>query len=144
MSKHELNNPIEQEALARKIWLAGLGAYAKGAKEVSTLSERGRSWFDELLERGRELENQTKNRVKDAADQTQQAMTQQVNARVQRFTGLDPHQLDELDAKLDQLTDVVDKLAATKVEPAPVAEVKAEAKPAPRRTTRKAPAKKDA
>ncbi|MBW3165263.1 phasin family protein [Ferrimonas balearica] len=145
MSKRQITPPIEQEAMARKIWLAGLGAYAKSAKEVTNLSERGRTWFEELMERGRELENQTKTQVKDAASQTQQAMTQQINARVQRFTGLDPHQLDELDNKLDQLTDVVDKLAAAKAAPAaPAAEVKAEAKPAPRRTTRKPAAKKDA
>lgn len=147
MSKREHTPPIEQEAMARKIWLAGLGAYAKSAKEVTNLSERGRTWFEELMERGRELENQTKTRVKDAASQTQEAVTQQMNARVQRFTGLDPHQLDELDTKLDQLAEVVDKLATTKVAPAPekpVAKVEPVEKPAPRRTARKPAAKKDA
>ncbi|MBY6188095.1 phasin family protein [Marinobacter hydrocarbonoclasticus] len=145
MSKRQITPPIEQEALARKIWLAGLGAYAKSAKEVSNLSDRGRSWFEELMERGRELENQTRTQVKDAASQTQQAVTQQINTRVQRFTGLDPHQLDELDTKLDQLADVVDKLAEAKVAPeAPAVKAEPAAKPAPRRAARKPAAKKDA
>ncbi len=84
--------------------------------------------------------------MKDAASQTQEAVTQQMNVRVQRFTGLDPHQLDELDTKLDQLTKVVDKLATAKAAPAPekpAAKVEPAEKPAPRRPVRKPAAKKD-
>ncbi|GAA4897417.1 phasin-related domain-containing protein [Ferrimonas pelagia] len=134
MSNHEFNTRAEQEeAMARKIWLAGLGAYAKGTKELNQLSNKSRSWLDELVERGREMEHQTKNRLKDAQEQTQVAVEQQLNSRMQRITGLDPRQLDELDAKLDQLTAVVEQLAQAKAEPveAKAPEVK---KPAVRRT----------
>ncbi|SHI27503.1 phasin-related domain-containing protein [Ferrimonas marina] len=141
MTDRNVQNRVEQEeALARKIWLAGLGAYAKGTRELNQLTERSRGWLDELVERGREMESHTKTRLKDAQDQTQQAVEQQLNARVQKFTGLDPRQLDDLDAKLDQLTEVVEQLAASKAAPAEVAEP---AKPAAPRRARKPAAKKE-
>ncbi|WP_051202231.1 phasin family protein [Ferrimonas senticii] len=121
-----MSTPIEKlitndEALARKIWLAGLGAYAKGSRELGQLSDRSRSWLTDLVEQGRAMETDTKTRWKDASSQTTQAVNDKMNEQMQRFTGMDPRQLDDLDAKLEKLAAMVDKLAEMKV---------AEAKPA--------------
>ncbi|TKB50359.1 hypothetical protein FCL40_04185 [Ferrimonas sediminicola] len=145
-----------QEALYRKIWLAGLGAYSKGAEEISQLSERGLSLFDELLERGKELESSTVERVSEASTQTKEAFEAQLHSQVQKVTGLEAEQLEELESKIDRLTTLVDKMAeekaAAKAAPkvtatpktppkaAPKAAPKPAAKPAaktPRRTTNK-------
>lgn len=136
-----------QEALYRKIWLAGLGAYSKGAEEIGQLSERGFGLFDELMERGKELESSTVEKVSEASTQTKEAFESQLHSQVQKVTGLEVEQLDELETKIDRLTALVDKMAAEKAaaakaakpapaKAAPKAAPKAAAKPAAKTTRR--------
>ncbi|KAB7674675.1 phasin family protein [Plesiomonas shigelloides] len=128
-AKDEAGNANEQEAVARKIWLAGLGAYAKSMQEVTSLSEKGRCMFDELVFRGREVEAQTKERVEKTAEQTRSAMQQQLHYQVQRFTGLEVSVLQGMEEKLDRLTEVIAALEAQQAAQE-TADVKAEKEPA--------------
>ncbi|QIZ75541.1 phasin family protein [Ferrimonas lipolytica] len=122
MSTRQAKKTVRKEdALARKIWLAGLGAYAMGSKEITNITDRSRTWLDDLIDHGRAMEDGTKDRWRDASEQTTQAVAERVNSRVQKITGLDPTQLDELDAKLDQLAATMDKLATAKPVAAPKA-----------------------
>jgi len=94
----------EAEEMARKIWLAGLGAYGKSVEEAQgryeKLSEEANKMFDELVTKGET--NDVENRVAD----------------VRKKLGLDSEpadqRIEELSAKIDALTEAVAKLAASK------------------------------
>ena len=57
------------EEMARKVWLAGLGAYGKGYEEVKgrfeALSTDSNKLFDELVVKGEKLEAEGKDKVKE-------------------------------------------------------------------------------
>lgn len=107
----------EAEEFARKIWLAGLGAYGKSVEEAQgryeKLSADASKVFDDLVSKGETLEEDAKTKFK--------ATTSDVEARVadvRKKLGLDADQsdqrIDELSAKIDALTEAVAKLAANK------------------------------
>ncbi|GLP95884.1 phasin-related domain-containing protein [Paraferrimonas sedimenticola] len=131
---------IAEDAMARKIWLAGLGAYAKGFDEVNQLSARSREMFAELITEGRKVEADTSERIDEARLQTQDAIQHKVNQRVERVTGIELSQLKSLDDKLARLEALVEGLNAAPVNPEPVEQVvepkpvarKAAPKPAPK------------
>jgi hypothetical protein len=56
------------EEMARKIWLAGLGAYGQGYEEakgrIESLSTDSSKFFDELVVKGEKLETEGKDKVK--------------------------------------------------------------------------------
>ncbi|KMV30863.1 phasin family protein [Photobacterium swingsii] len=137
-SSKTANSPM-RDAMVYNIWLAGLGAYAKSADEVNQISSKGKSLFDELIERGREVESTTKERVHTARSQTTVAIEERVHQVVQKLVGLDNERLDQVDDKIDQLTDTIEKLLARQQEAAkksPAKKVEAK-KPAAKAATRK-------
>ena len=104
----------EAEEFARKIWLAGLGAYGKSYDEAQgryeKLSVEASKLFDELVVKGAKIETQAKDKfqVKDKVEARV--------AEVRHKLGLDNQSEDQkvavLSAKIDALTDAVAKLAA--------------------------------
>jgi polyhydroxyalkanoate synthesis regulator phasin len=58
------DNAATAEEMARKVWLAGLGAYGKGYEEltgrIETLSSESNKLFDELVAKGAKLESEGK------------------------------------------------------------------------------------
>ncbi|MEP1445491.1 MAG: phasin family protein [Paraglaciecola sp.] len=104
----------EAEEFARKIWLAGLGAYGKGFDEAQgryeKISVEASKLFDELVVKGSEIETEAKDKfqVKDKVETRV--------AEVRKKLGLDTvsadQKVEELSAKIDALTDAVAKLAA--------------------------------
>lgn len=108
----------EAEEFARKIWLAGLGAYGKTFDEAQgryeKLSTEATKVFDELVNKGESLEEEAKTKFK--------ATTSDVETRVsevRKKLGLDSadqseQKIEELSAKIDALTEAVAKLAASK------------------------------
>ncbi|MCW8108343.1 phasin family protein [Alteromonas ponticola] len=107
----------EAEDFARKIWLAGLGAYGKSVEQAQgryeKLSEEASKMFDDLVQKGETLEDDARSKFK--------ATTNDVESRVsevRKKLGLDVEQSDqkieELSAKIDALTEAVAKLAANK------------------------------
>ncbi|WP_375749613.1 phasin family protein [Vibrio sp. HN007] len=137
-----------RETMMYNIWLAGLGAYAKSAEEVNGISSRGRSLFEDLLERGRAIEKQQKERVYTKRSQATVAMEERLHQMVQKVTGVESFKLNEVDDKLDKLTEQVElllKQSQAQKESAPAATAAAEsvakevpAKPAAK-TTKAAP-----
>ncbi|OAN17782.1 hypothetical protein A3K86_02360 [Photobacterium jeanii] len=131
------NSPM-RDAMVYNIWLAGLGAYAKSADEVNQLSDKGKSLFDELIERGREVEANTKERVHTARSETTVAIEERVHQVVQKLIGIDNERLDQVDDKIDQLTESIEKLLERRqAAPKKVPAKKAEAKKPAAKTTRK-------
>ncbi|NIB40720.1 phasin family protein [Pseudomaricurvus alkylphenolicus] len=57
------------EALAKKIWLAGLGAYGRSFDEVQNRYEKANAdsqkFFEELVKRGEKLQDDAESRLKD-------------------------------------------------------------------------------
>ena len=104
----------EAEEFARKIWLAGLGAYGKSFDEAQgqyeKISVEASKMFDELVVKGSKIEGEAKDKfqVKDKVETRV--------AEVRKKLGLDNVSADqkvtELSAKIDALTDAVAKLAA--------------------------------
>ena len=101
------------EETARKIWLAGLGAYGKSIDTVQGQYEKinadGNRIFNELVAKGEALESETKEKIKEKT-----AVDQRI-ADVRQKLGLDKSaqesKLDDLNKKIDDLTEIVAKLA---------------------------------
>lgn len=111
------------EEMARKVWLAGLGAYGKGYEEVKgrfeSLSTDSNKLFNELVVKGEKLETEGKGKV--AEVKTKVAEKTEIETRIETvrtklgFNNTDTDQkIEELSAKIDALTDAVAKLAAAK------------------------------
>lgn len=107
MTKSErANNTFETaEEVARKIWLAGLGAYGKGFEEIQSqyekLNDETSHLFEDLVSKGEKLEADTKKKLKANAS---------VGKRVEdvrKTLGLDTS---DIDAKIDKLSKKVDAL----------------------------------
>jgi len=175
----DVKNAIDKtEELARKIWLAGLGAYGHGFNNIQDgydkMSDKTRHYFDDLVEQGTKIEAEAKNtidktgeKIKEQGDKLKEqgekikeqgktlrkeGLNLNVSARVEEirekvaskltmpsFSSVsNDDKLEELNAKVESLIDVVSKLAA-----AP--EAKEAEKPAPKKKTpaRKPAAKKE-
>ena len=111
------------EEMARKVWLAGLGAYGKSYEEfkgrIESLSTDSNKLFDELVAKGQKLEAQGKSKVEEVKNKV--ASKTDIESRIKQvrtklgFTNTDSEQqVEELSAKIDALTAVVAKLAAKK------------------------------
>ena len=103
----------EAEDFARKIWLAGLGAYGKSFDEAQgrfeKLSGEATKVFDDLVAKGETLEVEAKDKFKEKTNVEERV------AEVRKKLGLDKQsndqKIEELSNKIDQLTDIVAKLA---------------------------------
>ncbi len=110
------------EEMARKVWLAGLGAYGKGYDELTgrmeTISNESNKLFEELVAKGQKLEEEGREKAK--------SMTDDVKTRTKFDAGFSSilstfglkdteteQKLEELSAKIDALTDTVSKLMET-------------------------------
>lgn len=74
----ELKNTIDKtEELARKIWLAGLGAYGHGLNNIhdgyEKMSDQTRRYFDDLVDRGTKIESEAKSRLDKTGDRFKEA-----------------------------------------------------------------------
>lgn len=112
---NKINKPIETvEQVARKIWLAGLGAYGKGFEEIQhqydKLNDRTNRYFEELVVKGEKLESDTKKKLKKQTD-----VKKRVD-EVRKKLNLEDNDIDskinELSSKVDELTLTVSKLAS--------------------------------
>jgi poly(hydroxyalkanoate) granule-associated protein len=106
-SLDKVNNTIETaEEIARKIWLAGLGAYGKSFEEIQSQYEKinGETsrLFEELVSKGLKLETNTKEKFKEKT-----AVEKPVED-VRKNLGLDSS---DTDSKIDELSQKVDALA---------------------------------
>jgi polyhydroxyalkanoate synthesis regulator phasin len=109
------------EEMARKVWLAGIGAYGKGYEEVKgrfeALSTDSNKLFEELVVKGEKLETEGKGRIKEV--QTKVAAKTEIETRIETVRtklGLNntdsDQKIEDLSTKIDALTAAVAKLAA--------------------------------
>ena len=119
MSKIEsIKDKVSQaEDFARKIWLAGLGAYVKSYDEVQekagNISDEATKMFEELVAKGETVEAETKDKFKEKAEDLK--IKERV-AEVREKLGMNSKgtndKIDELSAKIDSLADTIAKLSA--------------------------------
>ncbi|MFC3094958.1 hypothetical protein DRW07_17395 [Alteromonas sediminis] len=116
MTKVDIKNTVNTaEEFARKIWLAGLGAYGKSVDEAQgqyeKISTEANKLFDELVAKGENLESEAKGKIKQTTTDVEARV-----ADVRKKLGLDAdnsdQKIEELSAKVDALTEAVAKLAA--------------------------------
>ncbi|WP_017903192.1 phasin family protein [Pseudomonas asplenii] len=119
----------EVKLYARKIWLAGLGAYAKVGKE-------GSEYFQELVKAGQSVEKEgkkaveakleaansqidnvkgdvsgLKGRVEGQLDKVEKAFDSRVASALNRIGIPSKHDVEALSAKLDELTALLERVA---------------------------------
>jgi polyhydroxyalkanoate synthesis regulator phasin len=108
------------EEMARKIWLAGLGAYGKGYEEVKgrieTLSTDSNKLFDELVVKGQKLETEGKGKVEEVKNEVVakteiESRIETVRAKLGLNSTDNDQKIEELSTKIDALTAAVAKLA---------------------------------
>jgi len=103
------------EEFARKIWLAGLGAYGKGYDEVQQrfegLSSDASKVFDELVEKGEKLETDAKSKIKEKTDFNLNERVSEVREKLGMNSTNTDEKIDELAEKIAALTESVAKLA---------------------------------
>ena len=124
MSKIEaVTTKVNQaEDLARKIWLAGIGAYGKGFDEAQgqykKLNTEATKLFNDLVDKGEKLEGEAKEKFQAETDSIKHNVEERV-ADVRSKLGLDKkdsdekssdEKIEELSAKIDALTEAVAKM----------------------------------
>jgi polyhydroxyalkanoate synthesis regulator phasin len=140
------------QKFARNVWLAGLGAYGKGAQTVTETLDKAyvesNQLFNDLVDRGTEIQTSLEAKLK------QQSVFERKVDEVRDKLGLNQdisdEQIDALSAKVDALTEIVAELAqkrlaeataeskaATKAEAKVEAKADSEAKEKPATRTRK-------
>jgi polyhydroxyalkanoate synthesis regulator phasin len=107
------------EDMARKVWLAGLGAYGKGYEEltgrIEALSTDSNKFFDELVAKGEKLEAEGKVKVEEVKNDV--VAKTEIESRIETvrsklgFSNTDNDQkIEDLSAKIDALTTAVAQL----------------------------------
>jgi polyhydroxyalkanoate synthesis regulator phasin len=143
--------PVDRASeLARRIWLAGVGAYGQAYDEaqeqMSRVNEETSKVFDELVNRGETLEKKlapARERMSQQSDKAIASLEERLEKMRAMFgmSGNDPdlaRKVDTLTAKVDALSAKLDALAAAGARK-PAAKKAAAKKPAAKK---KAPAKK--
>jgi polyhydroxyalkanoate synthesis regulator phasin len=113
------------EDMARKVWLAGLGAYGKGYEEltgrIEALSTDSNKLFDELVAKGEKLEAEGKVKVEEVKNDV--VAKTEIESRIETvrsklgFSNTDNDQkIEDLNAKIDALTAAVAQLTVKSAE----------------------------
>jgi polyhydroxyalkanoate synthesis regulator phasin len=102
------------EEMARKVWLAGIGAYGKGYEEVKgrfeALSTDSNKLFNELVVKGEKLETEGKSKVEEVRSKV--AAKTEIETRIETVrTKLGFNNTDS-DKKITELSDKIDALTA--------------------------------
>jgi len=114
MTKDNVKKVMETaEDVTRKIWLAGLGAYGKGFDEIQDryeqLNDDANRIFDELVSKGEKLEEDTKAKIKEKTSVEQRV--EDVRKKLGFDSSDTDSKIEELTAKIDVLTEAVNKLS---------------------------------
>jgi len=100
------------EDFARKIWLAGLGAYGKSYDEVQDRMEdiNVSKIFDELVSKGEKLEAEAKSKIKEKTDFDVKGRVEAVKEKLGLNSKSTSEKIDDLSSKIEALAVSVDKL----------------------------------
>jgi mevalonate kinase len=114
MAKKDADDNIN-ENLAKKIWLAGLGAYGRSVDQVQNryekISEDSLKAFDDLVAKGEAIQNQTTEKVKDKVKSSNTKLEARIEELKQKLslTHSIEKKLDVVNSKLDKLSSSLSK-----------------------------------
>lgn len=118
--KETVESTEAKESMAKKIWLAGLGAYGQGfddaVEQYGKVGEKTEALFAELVKKGAALEEQTLTKFEEVKSKSTTTIDERMSA-VKAKLGMgekEETRLERLEAKLDALTEVVNALSTTK------------------------------
>ncbi|GAA5315802.1 MAG: hypothetical protein AseanaTS_10070 [Candidatus Pelagadaptatus aseana] len=104
------DSPEKMESLAKKIWLAGLGAYGHSLdgfqNSYDKLSEESQKLFDELVAKGEALQNQATDAVKDKVKEGNsrlEARADELKSKLSITSSISTR-LEEMSKKIDKLS----------------------------------------
>lgn len=99
------------ESLIKKIWLANLGIYSRSLDELQSryhrINDGGQKVFADLISRGRSVETEALKSIESGRN-TLDSHLSQVKQRL-TFKSRLSQQIDEVNAKLDELTKAASK-----------------------------------
>ncbi len=100
------------EDFARKIWLAGLGAYGRSYDEVQERVEKidVSKVFEELVSKGEKLEAEAKIKIKEKTDFDVKSRVEAVREKLGMNSKSTGEKIDDLSAKIEALAATVEKL----------------------------------
>lgn len=103
-------SPEKMESLAKKIWLAGLGAYGRSLDGMQhsydKFSEESHKLFDELVSKGEAIQNDASTRVKDKVKEGNsrlEARADELKSKLSITSNLS-NRLEEMSKKIDKLS----------------------------------------
>lgn len=129
--KSEAKHPAGSD-MARKIWLAGIGAYGRAFSEaqesIAKMSDETSKYFEDLVSRGEEIENEVETRGREIAQKVKSSPAfsmddriKEMRDRLKRSGGLgagvlsgDHDRMDALEARLDAIEEKLDAVLAGK------------------------------
>ena len=100
------------EDFARKIWLAGLGAYGKSYDEVQERVEsiNFSKVFEDLVSKGEKLEAEAKTTIKEKTNFDVKGRVEEVREKLGLNSKSTNEKIDDLSAKIESLAATVEKL----------------------------------
>lgn len=132
MAKTDKRRSVEQaESLARRIWLAGLGAYGTSMEDaqgqLGRAGEEASRLFQELVEKGQRIEEQSRATLRNRLDEARhriseraQSNTRSVEEMIQRVRdkiGIDAAVAAPLDALTQRVEGIARRLGAASTRP---------------------------
>lgn len=154
MSKDDDDKMMSGTDVARKVWLAGLGAYGKAINTsqgaAMKIGAEANKVFEDLVSKGAKLEETVEGAVEETRKSSQQArasVEERIRAMKSQFgladgenASSDNDRWDQLEAKLDSLEAKIDALIAGTSKQAP--KPRTPRKTVAKKTTSKKPAAK--
>ena len=150
-TKTDSKKAVEKtEEMARKIWLAGLGAYGQSVDNLHTgyekMSDHAREYFEELVSRGEKLEKDTRSsltsagsKIRTQAEKNRDLLNKQIAELRQKVSSTSHYKdelLEELQGRVTKLTETLNKLIPAREKAAPARKTTT-AKAAPGKTAAK-------
>jgi len=123
-TEEKVSTTEKASEVAKKIWLAGLGAYGKafdGASEqmdklneqYEKVSKDTSEFFDDLVAKGKKLDTENQDKISEAKTKTSSTIEERISkvrSSLHLNLGGESAAIDELSAKVDALTAKVDAL----------------------------------
>jgi hypothetical protein len=117
----DVNLTDKASDVAKSIWLAGLGAYGRAFDEAVSqygkVSKETSKMFDDLVEVGRKLDSESHTKLTNAKTKTTATIEERinkvrgsVNLGALHMGGTDAAKIEELNSKIDTLSEKLDAL----------------------------------